>query len=114
LEKLKLENEKRKNAFLEITSNRKLARIPYNEIIYIESLADYIKVYTEKLGEIVSKEKISVIGEKLPNDFLRIHRSFIVNIKRITRFNSNEVELNNTQLNIGRSYKKQVLIKLKS
>ena len=65
-------------------------------------------------GEIVSKEKISALDEKLPENFLRIHRSFIVNTKKVTRFNASEVELNGIQLNIGRSFKKQVNTILKS
>jgi DNA-binding LytR/AlgR family response regulator len=83
-------------------------------IVYIESLSDYIKVHSLKVGEITSKEKISVLSEKLPAQFIRIHRSFIVNKDKITRFNANEIELNEIQLNIGRSFKKQVLPVLKS
>lgn len=113
LEQFRNEKEKVEKGFLELVSNRQLVRILYEDIIYIESLSDYIKVHLENQIEIKSKEKISTIAGKLPDNFLRIHRSFIVNIRRITRFNSNEVELNNTQLNIGRSYKKQVLNKLK-
>lgn len=108
IQKLLDEKEKMKRSFLEIMSNRKMAKIPYDEIIYIESLSDCINVHTTNQGEITSKEKISAIAERLPEEFLRIHRSFIVNSNKITRFNSNEVELNRVTLNIGRSYKPQV------
>ena len=113
LEELKSEKKKMEKPFLELTSNRKLVRIPYENIIYIESLADYIKLHSTQNGEVMSKEKISVIEEKLPDDFIRIHRSFIVNREKITSFNNNEVELNKVILSIGRSYKKQALQKLK-
>jgi DNA-binding LytR/AlgR family response regulator len=114
LEQFRNEKEKVEKGFLELVSNRQIVRIYFEDIIYIESLSDYIKVHLKNQIEITSKEKISTIAEKLPENFLRIHRSFVVNIRRITRFNSNEVELNNTQLNIGRSYKKQTMQILKS
>ncbi|MBN2635762.1 MAG: LytTR family transcriptional regulator [Prolixibacteraceae bacterium] len=103
------EKKKMEKPVLEILSNRQLVRILYDDIIYIESLSDYIKVHSNTLGETTSKEKISVLEEKLPEQFLRIHRSFIINTKKITRYNSNEVELRDIHLNIGRSYKKEVI-----
>ncbi len=113
IEYFKEEKEKMEKPFLELVSNRQLVRIPYEDIIYIESLSDYIRVHSAKQGKITSKVKISTLDEKLPEQFLRIHRSFIVNTVKITRFNANEVDLNGTQLNIGRSYKQQVSIYLK-
>jgi len=101
------EKEKRKKSFLEIMSDRKIAKIPYEDIIYIESMSDYIKINTIS-GQMVSKEKISKLYSRLPDMFLRIHRSFIVNKDRIRSFSSGEVVVENVPLNIGRSYKKQV------
>jgi len=64
IERLAQEQEKLKNAFLEIMSKRQLVRIPYKEIIYIESLSDYIVVHTETMREMSSKMKIGAVGEK--------------------------------------------------
>ena len=94
---------------ISLKSNRQKARIAYDEILYIESLSDYIKVHTVEKGEITSKEKISVIVEKLPTNFIRIYRSFVINTNKLTQYSSTEVELNGIHLNIGRSYKKQVM-----
>jgi hypothetical protein len=114
LDEIKTEKKKMEKPFIELTSNRKLVQIPYENIIYIESLADYVKVHSTLRGEIVSKEKISVLEEKLPDSFVRIHRSFIINREEVKRFNNNEVEIGNVILNIGRSYKKQAITKLKA
>jgi DNA-binding LytR/AlgR family response regulator len=114
MEELKTEKKKMEKPFIELTSNRKLVRIPYENIIYIESLADYVKVHSNLNGEITSKEKISVLEEKLPGFFIRIHRSFIVNLNKVTGFNNNEVEIGATVLPIGRSYKQQGLSKLRT
>lgn len=114
IELFRQEEEKRANAFLELLSNRKLVRIPFEEIDYIESLSDYIKVHFAGGKNVTSKEKISSVAETLPNSFIRIHRSFLVNKQKINRFNANEVEVNGVELNIGRTYKKEVAAALKS
>jgi len=114
LEELKTERKKMEKPFLELTSNRKLVRIQYDEISYIESLADYIKVHSTDGKEISSKEKISALEEKLPDFFIRIHRSFVINRDNVSRFNNNEVEMGAITLSMGRTYKSQALLKLKS
>ncbi|MBS2213616.1 LytTR family transcriptional regulator [Carboxylicivirga mesophila] len=111
IEGLLAEQEKMKKSFLEIMSNRKLAKIPYDEIVYIESLSDYIRVITTS-NEVVSKEKISRLAERLPDTFLRIHRSFIINTDRLKEHSLDEVLVDDVRLNIGRSYRKVVKEKL--
>lgn len=112
IHQLMSEKAKREKSFLEITSNRKNVKIPYDDIIFIESLADYVKINT--IDEpIISKEKISSIANRLPDIFLRIHRSFIINKNRLENFSYNEVLVNGVHLNIGRSYRKTVKESLK-
>ncbi|MBX2844528.1 MAG: LytTR family transcriptional regulator [Flammeovirgaceae bacterium] len=77
IQRLLTENKRMKKSFLEIISNRKMIKVPYYNIIFIESLSDYIKVNTIE-SEIVNKEKISKVYDRLPDIFLRIHRSFII------------------------------------
>lgn len=107
IQKLLVEKEKVKKSFLEIMSNRRITKIPYDDIVYIESLSDYIKVITID-KEIISKEKISRLSERLPDTFLRIHRSFIINTERIKERSLDEVLVDDIRLNIGRSYRKAV------
>lgn len=103
-----LEDKKRmKKSFLEIISNRKITKIPYEDIVYIESLSDYIKVIT-LTDQIVSKEKISKLSARLPEIFLRIHRSFIINTEKIKSISYDEVVVEGLPLTIGRSYRKAV------
>ncbi|WP_075590223.1 LytR/AlgR family response regulator transcription factor [Labilibacter marinus] len=101
------EKEKMKTAVLEIKSNRKLLKIPYDEIIYIESLSDYIKINTTN-GAFTSKEKISKLNESLPDMFIRIHRSYIINKSKILSHSYSEVEVGVFTLTIGRSYRTDV------
>jgi len=83
-------------------------KLYFNDILYIESLKEYIKIYTaDKI--IVTKYQLGQIEEHLPKeDFLRIHRSFIVAKEKIDAFTSTEIEINDKQLPIGRSYKELV------
>lgn len=107
IQELLEEKEKLKKSFLEIMSNRRMVKIPYNEIIYIESLSDHIKVVTINEA-FVSKEKIGRLVARLPDIFIRIHRSFIINIEKIKEYSLDEVLVEGIRLNIGRSYRKVV------
>lgn len=107
-----LEKEKLKQAFLEVISNRKNIKIKYTDIIYIESLADYVTIHTNK-EKIKTKEKISNLEEILPDSFLRIHRSFIINKDKLKSFSFDQLIVEDIPLNIGRTYRKQVKESLK-
>ncbi|MEE4178769.1 MAG: LytTR family transcriptional regulator DNA-binding domain-containing protein [Bacteroides sp.] len=113
IQQLLEEKSKIQDPFLEIMSNRKLARIPYQEISYIESFSDYIRVNTMK-EQIISKEKISNLADRLPDSFIRIHRSFIINKEKIRSISYDEVTVEDVNLNIGRSYRKAVKEALKN
>ena len=92
-----------------IKADRKTVKIPLDEILYVESLGDYLKIHTTT-GVQLTRQTISSIEEKLsPPQFVRIHRSFIVAISAITAFTREEVELGETILPISRSYKAAVM-----
>ena len=111
IDKLSKENAKTRIQVLELRSKRKLIKVPIADIVYIESLSDYIKVHTSE-NEITSKEKISHIIERLPSNFLRIHRSYIVNTTKISSANLSEITVGTRTLPIGRSYKAVIKEKL--
>ena len=96
------------NDFIFVRSDRVMVKIDFKSIIYIESYSDYIKIHTtEKV--IVTRETISAIEGKLPkNQFLRIHRSFIISIEKIESFTNDHVVINKQSIPISRSYKKEV------
>ena len=89
--------------------DKKMVKVNVNDILYIESVKDYVKVKTQS-KEITTQQKISYLEESLPkNLFLRIHRSFIVAINKIESYSATEIDIGNTQLPIGRNYKNDVL-----
>jgi len=88
---------------------KKKVKIFLDEILYIESMKEYIRV-TTKNKSLLTKFKLSQVDELLSvNNFLRIHRSYIVAKDKIEAFSTTEVELGGKRLPIGRSYKELVL-----
>ena len=95
--------------FIFVRIDRKMVKLNFDEIYYIESLSDYLKIHTAEKS-ITIREKISAIEEKLPPEkFLRIHRSFIVSISKLESFTTEYVIVNNQSLPVSRSYKEDVL-----
>lgn len=91
--------------FLYLKIDRKMVKVNANDIYWIESLRDYIKVVL-KDKVFISKQKISLLEELLPDDdFIRIHRSFIVSIPKIEGYHSHAVDIAGKELPIGRNYK---------
>ena len=88
--------------------NRVNHPINLSGILYIESLSDYLKIVTED-DEIITKEKISKIIERLPAYFIRTHRSFIVNSQKISSYNREFITLGSYQIPISRTYKTDVM-----
>lgn len=102
--------EKRASIYIQI--KKKNIKVDLNDILYIESLKDYVKIHlhTKKL---VFKHGITAFEEKLDNHFIRIHRSFIVNSEKVTAYTKNDVEIGSIEIPIGEFYKEDTLNKLK-
>jgi DNA-binding LytR/AlgR family response regulator len=79
--------------FLYFRSDRKMVKVLFNDILYIEGLRDYIKIFTTT-KTIVTKHLLASLQEMLPADsFLRIHRSYIVSISKIDSYNADVIEI---------------------
>jgi two-component system response regulator LytT len=98
--------------YFTVRSNRQTAKVRFDDLLYIESLGDYIEIHLQDGSEVSSKEKISHMERTLPDGFLRIHRSFIVNRAKISSFSREYVMMGEKELPISRSYKQEVVIKL--
>ena len=103
-----------KSNFIFVRSDRKMIKINFSEVSFIESFGDYLKIHLHG-KTIVTRETSTSIEAKLPtNDFIRIHRSFIVSINKIDSFTNEFVEVNKKAIPISRSYKKEVIQRLES
>ena len=91
---------------------RKMVKINFNDILFIESKKDYVCIKVAD-KEIHTKILTKDMEKQLPEEkFLRIHRSFIVSLKKITAVSPNTVEIENFEIPIGRSYKSLVMKKM--
>jgi len=95
------------NQFLFLKSEYKIRRINFNDILYIEGLKDYIKVFTT--GEdkpVLSIKTMKSLEQKLPvTKFMRVHRSFIVNLDKIDTIERNRIVFGKTYIPISEQYK---------
>lgn len=96
-------------SFIYVKENKKVIKVCFSEIRYIEGLSEYVQIYTDK-RKIITKTSMALMEEKLPSDnFLRIHKSYIVPIGKIEAFTANTIEIQGKELPIGRNFKNAVL-----
>jgi len=96
------------SSFLYFRADRKMVKVFFNDILFIEALKDYIKIVTQN-KTIVTKYVLTTLAELLPADeFLRIHKSYIVAINKIESFNTDSIQITKHELPIGRLYKYDV------
>lgn len=95
--------------FVYFRAERKMVKVFLNDIYYIESMKDYVKVYTTN-GVIITKLSISSLEELLPESkFFRSHRSYIVSLNKIQSYNNEIIDINKTEIPIGKLYRQSVL-----
>lgn len=98
--------------YLFVSKDRKKVKVCFQQIMYVESLRDYLKVHL-KAGEALQfKGSITAFAKKLDQRFLRVHRSFIVNCHEITAYTRYDVEIGDVEIPIGDHYKEAVLERL--
>lgn len=92
-----------------VRSERKNRQISLNTILFLESMADYVKIVLDTGETVITREKISALHERLSARFLRIHRSFVVNRDRLESYNREEVIVGGRELPLSRTYKKEFI-----
>lgn len=97
----------KERAFQFFHTDRKKVKVYLDEIQYIESLKEYVRIVTPTQKLIVNLQ-IGQITKMLPGNFVRIHRSFVVSVPKIDSYTSQYVTLGNTELPIGRIYRELV------
>jgi len=96
-----------KDDFIFVSKNRKKVKVVFNEILYIESLKDYIKIHLINESHTV-KFSISAFEKELDARFIRIHRSYIVNKNKITAYTKNDIEIGKAEIPIGDNYRENI------
>jgi DNA-binding LytR/AlgR family response regulator len=100
-------------AFVYLKVDKHMQKVFVNEIIYIESWKDYIKLFLDRDKSMLVKQSISSIENLLSeHKFLRVHRSYLVSINKISGYNGLSVQVQSNEIPIGRLYKQAVMERL--
>ena len=92
--------------FITIKSDKKIHRIAFSDILYIEGALEYVSFYLNDNTKILSLNTLRNLEDTLPkNRFLRIHRSYIIALNNIKTIEGNTIEIGKVKLPIGKSYK---------
>ena len=86
-------------------------RLPYAEITFVENVGDYVKIFTTKNSYVVHTT-MKYLEEKLGNQFLRVHRSFIVHLDKIVDIEENNLVISNKVIPISRANKSELMTRL--
>ena len=99
--------------YLFIRADRKVQKVVLKDVLYLESLKDYVRIFTAT-KTILARMTLAELENCLPEcQFVRIHRSYIISLARVDAFTSTTVEIGRRELPIGRMYKNSVLEALK-
>ena len=102
--------EQNKNeSFVYFRADRKMVKVLLSDILYVESMKDYVKVFVHD-KTIITKQSISSVETMLPEKkFVRVHRSYIVSLDKIKTFTNELIEVGNTEIPIGKLYRFNVI-----
>jgi DNA-binding LytR/AlgR family response regulator len=107
-ESLHAQNER----FLYVRADRKMVKVMVDEIRYIESLKDYVRIFLPD-RQVITRQTITALEDMLPEgSFIRVHRSFIVALDKIDSYNPTAVFIGKTEIPVGPLYKHEVLKRL--
>lgn len=109
LEQGSLQKVEANDEFLFLKSDYKIKRINFNDILYIEGLKDYVKVYVQNIPKpVLSISTLKLIESKLPESrFMRVHRSFIVNLGKIDTIERSRIVFGKTYIPVSDQYKEK-------
>jgi two-component system response regulator LytT len=107
LERTSLNQVDANSEYLFLKSDYKIKRINFNDILYIEGLKDYVKVYTQNTTKpVLSLTSLKLLETKLPaTKFMRVHRSFIVNLNKIDTIERSRIVFGKTYIPVSNQYK---------
>ncbi len=94
-------------------ADKKIHKYFFKDILYFQGSGNYVKVVSKTEKAILVQDKMSELMEKLPADlFLRIHKSYIINLNHIKQFHGNVIRIGDEEIPLGQSYKEEFLKRL--
>ena len=100
--------------YIYLKADKKMIQVYYNDILYIEGLSNYVRIFTCIGRPIISYQKLSYLENALPSKtFIRCHKSYIISIPQIRSYNSTHLDIGENEIPIGGSYRDLTLQVLK-
>ncbi|MTI23104.1 LytTR family transcriptional regulator [Fulvivirga sp. RKSG066] len=101
--------EDRPDTYVEVRSDKRIHRVEADSILYVEGLGNYVR-FVLKDKKLISYSSMRDVEQTLPDNFLRVHKSFIINKNHISSYNHEDIQVDDQFIPIGRSYKNAVNI----
>ena len=95
--------------YIMVKSDYSVIKVPFADTLYIEGLKDYVKIHLLNKG-VVTKSTMKNIQERLPSNFMRVHRSFVVNLDYIERIENNHIVIGKNKIPLGNQYKEPFFV----
>ena len=100
--------------FILLRSDKKIFKINFDDILYFESIGDYIKVYCTDKKIIIHETVKNLVSQLPPNQFIRVHRSYIVSVTKIRLIEGNQIDVIGQKIPIGLMFKEELIKRLNS
>lgn len=102
-------SENAPTSYLFVRSEKRIEKVELNDILYIESIGNYVNIFTEK-KRFTAYLTLKGLESQLPNnDFIKIHQSYLVSLSKINAIEGNEIKIQNKSLPISRNYKEALM-----
>jgi two-component system, LytTR family, response regulator len=102
-----LQNVMTERSFAFFNVNKVMVKVMFDDILYVESMREYVYIHLPD-SKVITKIGIGEIEKLLTSNFLRVHRSFLVNTNKITAYTAEDIFVNKISVPIGTNYKKLV------
>jgi two-component system LytT family response regulator len=96
------------NDYILFKADKRIHKIDFKQILYFESIGDYVKVILEDSKNLIISDSLKKLEGKLPPDFTRIHKSYIISIPKLEYIEGNQIKLGDKKLPIGQSYREKL------
>ena len=109
---MKVQDIDKAKKYITLRAEHRIHKVNHDNILYIEGLKEYVIFHLKEGKRIITLETLKNLEEKLPDSFLRIHRSYIVNKNDVKSLYGNMVEIGDHRIDIGKTYKEKVVSQL--
>ena len=92
-------------AYTFIKADRKLIKIYFNDILFIKGLGNYVEIYLKDNKKHVYYKSLKELIDKLPDEFMRVHNSHIINLTNVDFFEDNHLVIGDHKITVAKSYK---------